>query len=110
MAEEDPQEGDEWAREVLRRADKLAGPGGPLERIRRKLGRITRAVAAGEQTPEEALEALKTLEEELAAHRAEQGPDAEPARQRLAGRMLELIGELGEQIRRREGGGEPGGA
>lgn len=110
MAEEEPGHGDAWAREVLRRAEKLARPGGgPLERIRRQLGRITRAVAAGERTPEQALEALEEVEEELEAHRADHGADGEPARQRLADRLLELIEELKEQIRRREGGDGRGG-
>lgn len=109
MGEDEPTEGVEWAKEFLRRAEQLASRGGRLEEIRRRMGRIARAVEAGEQRPGEALEALEELEEELTAHRREHGPAGEPARARLAGRMLELIDDLEERIRRRREPGEPGG-
>lgn len=108
MAEEDPQEGAEWAREFLRRAETLARPDSRLEEVRRRMGRIARAVDAGERTPEEALEGVKELEEELTAHRDEHGTAGEPARERLAGRMLELVEELEGRIRRRRDAGVPG--
>lgn len=98
--EQEPLEGVDWSREVLRRAEELAPPGSRLEGIRRKLGRITRAVAAGEQTPGDALEALEEVEADLEAHRAEHGADGGPARRRQARRLLELVEELEERIRR----------
>jgi methionine aminopeptidase len=109
VAEEEPKQGVEWARELLRRAETLARPGSRLEEVRRRMGRIVRAVEAGEQTPGEALKNVRELEEELALHRSEHGPDGEPARERLAGRMLELVEELEERIRRRRGAGVLGG-
>lgn len=109
MADEEPQEGVEWAREFLRRAETLARPDSRLEEVRRRMGRIARAVEAGEQGPEEALEALRGLKEELADHRAEHGPDGEAARERLAGPMLELVEELEDRIRRRRDAGTAGG-
>lgn len=109
MSEQEPEGGVAWAQEFLRRVRRLARQDSRLERIYKRIGQISRAVDAGELTAEQAVEALRGLEQELEAHRAEHAPDGEPARQRLADRMLELVEGLEERIRRRESGDDLGG-
>lgn len=102
MADEGPEERARWTEEFFRRAGELARNDRELERIRRRMAEIARAVEAGHRAPERAVQALAALKEDLEAHGVAHASDGEPSRQRLARQMLELVETLEERIRARE--------
>lgn len=60
VSEQEPEGDVAWAQEFLRRARRLTRQDSRLERIRKRVGQVSRAVDAGELTAEQAVEASRS--------------------------------------------------